>query len=53
MLGASINGAELGTSIYGAELGARVTGTELPGKSVSHLRRAQDLDARDVGVETC
>jgi len=42
-----INGAR----IYSAELGARMYGAELPAKSVTRLRRAQDLGASDDGAK--
>jgi len=38
---------------FGVELGARVTGVELPAMSPPRRSRAQELRARDAGVETC
>ena len=38
---------------YVSELSASVYGAELLAKSGSRQRRAQDLDARDAGAETC
>ena len=56
-LGAIDHGAKLGARIYGAKLGARIYGAKLgsnvPVKSLPCLRRAQDLDAKIYGTETC
>ena len=43
----------LGAIDIGAKLDARIYGTKLAAKSPPRLRRAQDLDAKIYGVETC
>ena len=56
-LGVNNHGAKLGAKIYGVKLDARIYGAELgaklPVKSPPRLRRAQDLDAKIYGAETC
>ena len=53
VLGANNHGAKLGAKIYGTKLGAKIYGAKVLAKSPPHLRRAQDLDAKIHGAETC
>ena len=52
-LGANNHGAKLDAKIYGAKLGVKIYGAKVPDKSPPRLHRAQDLDAKIYGAETC
>ena len=52
-LGANYHDAKLRVKIYGTKLSAKIYGAKAPAKSLPRLHRAQDLDAKIHGAETC
>jgi len=53
VLGANNHGAKFGANNHSAKLGAKIYGAKMPAKSLPRLRRAQDLDVKIYGAETC